>query len=871
MPVPENKPGDRAVGRELCETLFEVLSGENLVLFAGAGVGVHAGLPDWRGFATHLASVARKYEPDTAAIMEARISAGRLADAVSYYKLCHLIPEGEKFAELARPFDDEGSRPEALEQLVKLPFEAVVTPNYDRCIDNAWAAVHHKAPLAFELDDGSLRQAGFTSGFYIARIHGRALRPESMVASTEDFAKLDRDDCYTDFLTGTVLTRRCCLFLGFSFEDPAIRKILDILKRRVGPSFPRRHYALLPEGAVGLAAELPQFNIHVITYPAPDALWDCIESMPLRFAGAPKPPPARTTGGPLPYEQMRLFLANCYVQSKVSHVAGPLRDLVLLGIVLSLVEQNQSAVTVPQIGELLRQVVPLDRQRAEHVAARAVDSLVGRGWVSSSEGAVRMKRAPSKVLEDSIETLVRGTLSRLLVREGADAKSAYADSVRTVLQEVVFARGWDLGAEFAGAKTAGTVDLYQLIKGAFRDALPAESFDKHARLANALYHLLRRPDVVEARILAEVARLSFGLNVILKIGSAALRSDALPGRIYFDASILLPAITDGHPLRPVYQSTINKIRTAAGETGRECALLVIPDFLNEVVSHRRRAIEMVRDLGLEDPERLERHVLYYGAENTNVFVGAYASWVGRQKNAVSFNDFLEASAPYASEESLSRFIGRLGIRTVRVPEADNRYREIYRDFEGALGSAYGEFEAVGWGRDKAEVLVRHEALQLALVELEVGEGLGTYFVTADKSLRSIVTTIRLGRAWNVVISHLGLVQLTDLLLGVEADPRSLARLMWGVVEVDGHAAVRDYFVDLALRKYDEALVMALPEIMEDLVSEAEKAARLEGVDFFGKRTEDRAKAARFLDRFEARFFENMAEAVRKRKAQEGGS
>lgn len=864
------KSTNQIKGNGLCDSLFKIITSERLILFAGAGVSVRAGLLDWRGFVAHLITTAEKYERETASIMSARTKAGLLADAVSYYKLCRLIPEGEKFKELVAPFDDHKSDPRLLHQLVKLPFEAIVTTNYDRNLDHAWAAVNRKAPRTFELDDGSLKQAAFSSDHYIARIHGRTQRPEFMVASTEDFAKLDENSSYKDFLLQNILTRRNCLFLGYSFLDPAINKILDLLEKQMSPNYPRLHYAILPSGsdAGALAARLAKFNIQVLFYPDHQTLWDCIESLPLRLVGVDKPgAPAKEF--PLPYEQMRIFLASCYVQSKMSHAAAPLRDLVVRGIILSLLEQERGPKTIPQISRLLRQIIPLDKGEGELLTLKGIDALIEKGWVWSVDGEIGVKELPPKALEENIDTLVRGTLSRLLVREGVDEKAIYADAVRAVLQEVFLARGWDLGAEFAGAKAAGSkVDLYELIKASLARILGTESFERQSRVANALYDLLRRPDEAEAQILSDVARLSFGLNVVLKVGNAALKLESLPERIYFDASILLPAITDGHPFRPVYQSAIDKLSKAVAETGKTCELLVISEFLNEIVSHRNRAIRMVRELGLEDPERLEKHVLYYGAENTNVFVGSYASWVGRQKNVVPFNDFLNETAPYSSESGLATFIERFGIKAVRVPLGDPKYKKTYQHFLGSLASAYREFDAVGWGREKADVLVEHEALQLALIELELDVGRRTLFVTADKALREIVNTIRMGTAWNVVISHLGLVQLTDLLLGVDAEPRSLARVLWGVMEIDEHAALRDYFIDLALKKYDEALVMTLPQIIGEFVSDAERAAKQEGVKFFTKQVEDKAKAARFLDRFEAQFFEKMAETIRRRKAQE---
>lgn len=851
---------------KFCDSLLNPLSGERPILFAGAGVGARAGLPDWGRFVSHLTSVASKYEKETATIMEARARAGLLADAVFYYKKCPLIPEGEKWAQLAAPFVDEKTDPDKLLQLVKLPFAAIVTTNYDRSLDNAWAAVNRKAPRTFELDDGSLKQAPFCNDFYIARIHGRATMPQSMIASSEDFASLDGNTYYRDFLLQNVLLRQKCLFVGYSFSDPAINKILKLLEDLLGPTYTKKHFALLPEGAGDLAARFARFNIQVLPYTDHKALWDCIESLPLKLVGEPKP----KTGlreYPLPYEQMRVFLASCYVQSKMSKTVAPLRDLVVRGIILSLIEQEKAPRTAADVARLLAEVIPLDKQEAENVTAKALDSLAQSRWLTIVDGAAKIAKKPSRTLDDHLGTLVGGTLSRLLVREGKEAKKAYEHAVRTVLQEVVFVRGWALGADFAAVKVAGP-DLYELIKKSLRRILTNESLETHARIANALYDLLRRPDEPEARILADIARLSFGLNVILKVGNTALRLEALPERIYLDATILLPAITDGHPFRPVYQSTINKISRAALETGKQCEILVISDILNEVVSHRALAIRMVRELQLEDPEKLERHVLYYGAENTNVFVGAYASWTARQKKARPFKDFLSEVAPYTTESSLATFIARSGIKTVKASTDAVAHKQNYQRTEGWLANAYREFGREGWAREKAYVLIEHEALQLALLESELEAGRSSYFVTADKTLREIVSTTRQGRSWNVVISHVGLVQLADLLLGVEAEPRSLASLMWGIVEVDEHSSLRNYFVNLALKTYDEAIVMNVPQIIEQFADLAEREAKLEGLDLISNLLNDRAKTARFLDRFENEFFQSMAKVIRRRKAQE---
>ncbi len=651
--------------------------------------------------------------------------------------------------------------------------------------------------------------------------------------------------------------------------DPAISKVFELLEKHVGPNYPKKHCALLPRSSGDLATHLSRFNIEVLYYDAPSDLWTCFESLPLKLVSAKKaasPPVAEPF--PLPVESMRKFLASCYVQWKVSPVAEPVRESVLHGIVLSLIEKaGREGQAIGELAVQLRRMIPMTPAEANLTTSRAVDSLIRKGWAGLADQRIVLARSTKKPLEDNLALLVRGVLNRLFLREGVDPKPSYAVAVQNVLEEVFLTRGWDLGAQFVGAKTSGAADIYEAIRKSVRQNLPTETFERHDRLANSIYDLLKRPDDLEAQVLADFARLSFGLTVLLKAGTSALKAESLPERIYFDASILMPAITDGHPIRPIYQNTIEKLVHTVRETGSSCELLVASDFLNEIVSHRNLAQSLVRELGLDDPSRLEKHILYYGAENTNVFVGAYASWVGRQKEAISFNEFLEKAAPYADESDLAAFVEGMGIRPIKVAEVDRQFLHLGNQYIAQLTQAYSALSDAGWVHQKLPVLIKHEARQLAQIELELRAGRKSLFVTADRGLRETLGNLRLGAVWNVVISHLGLVQLVDLLLGVEAEPRSLARVLWGIMEYNEHAAMRDYFIDLALKRQDEALAMTLPQIIEEFVGEAQKSAKLEGIRFFTRNVEDKAKAARFLDRFELQFFEKLAEAVRHRKLQ----
>jgi hypothetical protein len=196
-------------------------------------------------------------------------------------------------------------------------------------------------------------------------------------------------------------------------------------------------------------------------------------------------------------------------------------------------------------------------------------------------------------------------------------------------------------------------------------------------------------------------------------------------------------------------------------------------------------------------------------------------------------------------------------------------RSAYDEIRRALQTAYDEDDRTRYD-PKPQILIRDEAHQLARLRSELESGRRVLFVSADNRLRRLAVGPVLGYVGGAIVSHLALVQLIDLLVGVEAEPRSLARLLWGVRHVDDKMAIRNYLVDLALQRYDEAMVMSLPMILEAVVEHSSEEARREGLPFWGREPEDQARVARFLDRVEDQFFEAMTEAVAKFRGRSAG-
>ncbi len=851
---------------QLLERLVELFKDTRLTLFAGAGVGVRAGLPGWKEYVSHLVDVASKYERETAKLMKIRVGQGLFTDAIHLYKVCPVIPYGPKYKALASPFERTNYKVDPLIPLVKLPFECIVTTNYDKSLLDACARVLGRDPDSYELDDGSLRQAALSRDHFIARIHGRAEKPESMVVDGDDYKRVLEDPLYNDFLGQDVLRKRTCLFVGYSFLDPAIEHMLSFISERFGPLYSGTHYALVPVSSVDLVTRLAKFSIEVITYANHEELWSAIESLARTpVVGEAIQEPAVHEAS---YERMRAYLAGCYARSSMATDAIPLRELVSQGLVLSLVEAHADGVGLKTLAAEFRQLVPMKHEDAEVAVSAASEALTDKGWVTADRGVVRLTQPVTKAFERDLDSLVKGVLDRLVVKEGTERKSKYSEAVKTILQEIFMTHGWELAAEYSGAKPVANVDVYPFIRQRLGKLLPDEWFHKLDSLTRCIQDSIRRPTDREARMLAHIARTSFGLNVILHLGSSTLKEQVLPERIYLDASVLMPAITKGHPLQPVYLSALQKLNTAVAAVGASCEILVSRDFLNEVVHHRDNAVKYVRELKLEDPEALGRHILFHGAENTNVYVGAFSTWMNEKNALFPFDVFLAEVAPYADEYSLSKYLKQFSIKTIPVPDWDSQFQTISHEFLLQLQQGYDVYEKQRWTTGhKAPILVEHEARQVAMLELELRSGRKSYFFTADKTLRGILGDIRLGAAWNVVISNRGLIHIADLLVGIDSDPGSIVRSLWAISELDAERALREYFVNRVLKKYDEAMVLALPQIIDRIVEQAKHAVRVERINFFGTEVSEKVKAKNFLDRFEEQFFEAMAEELEKRKRQ----
>ncbi len=230
----------------------------------------------------------------------------------------------------------------------------------------------------------------------------------------------------------------------------------------------------------------------------------------------------------------------------------------------------------------------------------------------------------------------------------------------------------------------------------------------------ALIDLVTSPDPEEEQILANIASVVFGTALLLSDPLLADRiNDPFERGAYVDASVLLPWLAVGHPLQKAHESVFRSFDHAG--------IRALTGYLNEVIAHRRLAIETARQF--EDVSRFKRYASLFELHNINVFLGGYAGSL-QEGARETFDQYLKRVAPFETEAQLKHVLESGGI----VVE---EYR--LKDY-GIAGELKAELKEHGEFRE--DVVIAHDAAKLEILRALKSADARPYLITADRALVS---------------------------------------------------------------------------------------------------------------------------------------
>lgn len=265
---------------EIPDRLIKAAKNRQLVPFIGAGVSKQADqdhFPNWDQLLRRMieGSVKSGYIEDaTAKNLKEMLNKERHLMVAEALK--NKIPRDYYFSFLEEQFDPPNVvSSEAHILLLELNPRMIITTNYDRLIENAYAKARSKALTVINYYDSPkvqrrLQDERYNDRPFLYKIHGDIEDVSSIVLAETDYRKVFYDELGYQTVLASIFIHYTVLFLGFSFNDEELvlhlGKLRHALKGETHPDYILFSGDFLnSEEVTGFRRD---FGLEVLLYPA---------------------------------------------------------------------------------------------------------------------------------------------------------------------------------------------------------------------------------------------------------------------------------------------------------------------------------------------------------------------------------------------------------------------------------------------------------------------------------------------------------------------------------------------------------------------------------------------------------------------------
>jgi hypothetical protein len=254
--------------RPVPRTLLRYLASKRCVLFAGAGLSKWGGLPTWAAFLSKLTETLREEKPDARRdeILSRMLDDGKFLEVAEF---CKEALGKTIYAETLREaFNwNDITIPKPHEIIVRLPFAAIITTNYDRIIELSYLKATLEDPrVVTYAESEELGTLLFEGRFFILKAHGDIRKASEIVLTTQDYRQIiHANPAFNDVFSAIMMTKSV-LFIGYSINDPDFRLLLDRQLTNFSGSVPVRYALLKRTNEIEHEFMMKSANIRVIPY-----------------------------------------------------------------------------------------------------------------------------------------------------------------------------------------------------------------------------------------------------------------------------------------------------------------------------------------------------------------------------------------------------------------------------------------------------------------------------------------------------------------------------------------------------------------------------------------------------------------------------
>jgi len=517
------------------------------------------------------------------------------------------------------------------------------------------------------------------------------------------------------------------------------------------------------------------------------------------------------------------------------------------------ISNDKEEMTIRAIENRVADFLHIGSDKATSIVSQAISFLVRDGRAIVEQDSLKFTEIDNSIDTD-LNFLVKSIRDRAQVRH-ASKLSLSDEIIREFLLLSLVVDGVRLAHTILTKDPIPGFSIHEVFDRSY-DQLGLNIATKEVFL-RSVASLFETPNKSEAKILGTISRIALLTDLVLHEPDLhSLNISGRPKNIYLDASIILPYICRYHPRYVLYVSLMRKAMAYGAR------LIVSNVFLEEVISHRRLAVETFRKEFKSKPVRFEEYVMYSGSNNINVFLGSFAGYYAKT-NDFDFDAFLRSFAPYRSESELSDFLEKKGLVCEDLRETFSVESGRVARWRAALSDWYNNQRH---GAKKSDPLILHEAIQLEALTDSNRLKRDSVFLTADKrfvqSAMEVCTTHSLEpQVAHYILMPIQLSYYLNLDEEREIDWRAYSQVLWSRAFRKRQESIEDFFIDRILKEYEPRLLKSLPKIINEIQNEIERAPILTHID---PTDDDKAiKDFKYLEQFDEKFYSIMNEEKKK--------
>lgn len=222
------------------KSLFENINKNNIVVFAGAGLSMSAGLPSWQDLIASILDELGDKELKSAKYKDALTD-----DIMTPLEILNKIEVHKEFAieileKKIRSYDAQ--KPTSVHKLLGQISTKIITTNYDCLLETAF---HDFEKISYYNTFKVSKISEYPK--YIFKIHGDIHDPDKCILFPSQYAELyNKKEQTSVFELKKIISDKSILFIGFSMSDPHIQYIFDFIND-LYHGFTPEHYIITSE------------------------------------------------------------------------------------------------------------------------------------------------------------------------------------------------------------------------------------------------------------------------------------------------------------------------------------------------------------------------------------------------------------------------------------------------------------------------------------------------------------------------------------------------------------------------------------------------------------------------------------------------